>query len=54
MSEVEIDSERINLFVPWNLLREFEEEYKKAGYKTRSEAIREAMRDWIQKVRKRK
>lgn len=40
--------EKINVRVPAELLREIDEEYGKRGYTSRSEAIRDALRDWVE------
>ena len=44
--------ERIQFFVPPDLLAEFDNTIKAAMYQNRSEAIREAMRDLILKLKK--
>ncbi|WP_302082137.1 ribbon-helix-helix domain-containing protein [Salinibaculum rarum] len=40
--------EKINVRVPSELLREIDEEYSRRGYASRSEAIRDALRDWVE------
>lgn len=42
------ESEKINVRVPRTFLQMIDEEYKRRGYATRSEAIRDALRDWIE------
>lgn len=42
------ESEKINVRVPATLLRMIDEEYERRGYASRSEAIRDALRDWIE------
>lgn len=42
------ESEKINVRVPATLLRMIDEEYERRGYANRSEAIRDALRDWIE------
>lgn len=38
---------KIDVRVPNHLLEEIDEEYERRGYTSRSEAIRDALRDWI-------
>ncbi|WP_226043029.1 ribbon-helix-helix domain-containing protein [Natrinema sp. DC36] len=38
---------KIDVRVPNRLLEEIDEEYERRGYTSRSEAIRDALRDWI-------
>lgn len=45
---------KISVKIPWDLLRDFDEDIKNHGYANRSEAIREAMRTFLQQLRKRK
>lgn len=45
--------DRINVSVDGNLLKEFDEAIKSHGYKTRSAAISEAMRDLLDKLAER-
>jgi Arc/MetJ-type ribon-helix-helix transcriptional regulator len=40
------EMEKINVRVPVTLLEEIDEEYERRGYTSRSEAIRDALRDW--------
>ncbi|MCU4743350.1 ribbon-helix-helix domain-containing protein [Natronoglomus mannanivorans] len=40
-------TEKIDVRVPVALLEEIDEEYERRGYTSRSEAIRDALRDWI-------
>ncbi|WP_317175851.1 ribbon-helix-helix domain-containing protein [Halomontanus rarus] len=40
-------TEKIDVRVPVTLLEEIDEEYERRGYTSRSEAIRDALRDWI-------
>lgn len=39
--------EKIDVRVPAALLEAIEEEYSRRGYSSRSEAIRDALRDWL-------
>jgi len=39
--------EKINVRVPESLLVRIEEEWKRRGYSSKSEAIRAALRDWL-------
>lgn len=39
--------EKIDARVPAALLEEIDEEYSRRGYASRSEAIRDALRDWL-------
>lgn len=39
--------EKIDVRVPASLLEGIEEEYARRGYSSRSEAIRDALRDWL-------
>lgn len=39
--------EKIGVRVPAVLLEKIEEEYKQRGYSSRSEAVRDALRDWV-------
>jgi len=41
------DMEKINVRVPATLLQAIDEEYERRGYASRSEAIRDALRDWV-------
>ncbi|GAB3701667.1 ribbon-helix-helix domain-containing protein [Halorubrum pallidum] len=38
--------EKINVRVPESLLQRIDEEWERRGYSSRSEAIRDALRDW--------
>jgi len=38
---------KIDVRVPTHLLEKIDEEYERRGYTSRSEAIRDALRDWI-------
>lgn len=38
--------EKINVRVPEQLLNRIDEEWERRGYSSRSEAIRDALRDW--------
>jgi len=38
--------EKINVRVPEPLLQKIEEEWERRGYSSKSEAIRDALRDW--------
>ena len=40
--------EKIDVRVPAHLLERIDEEYERRGYTSRSEAIRDALRDWIE------
>lgn len=42
------DTEKINVRVPSVLLQMIDEEYERRGYGSRSEAIRDALRDWVE------
>lgn len=39
--------EKINVRVPETLLEQIEEEWERRGYSSKSEAIRDALRDWV-------
>ena len=39
--------EKINVRVPESLLTRIDEEWEDRGYSSRSEAIRDALRDWV-------
>ncbi|GGN18640.1 ribbon-helix-helix domain-containing protein [Halarchaeum nitratireducens] len=39
--------EKINVRVPESLLAEIDEEWQRRGYASKSEAIRDALRDWV-------
>lgn len=39
-------TEKIDVRVPASLLEQIDEEYERRGYTSRSEAIRDALRDW--------
>lgn len=39
--------EKINVRVPENLLSQLDEEWERRGYSSKSEAIRDALRDWL-------
>lgn len=39
--------EKIDVRVPTSVLEEIDEEYSRRGYSSRSEAIRDALRDWL-------
>lgn len=39
--------EKINVRVPESLLERIDEEWKRRGYSSKSEAIRAALRDWL-------
>lgn len=38
---------KINVRVPEALLQQIEEEWERRGYSSKSEAIRDALRDWV-------
>ncbi len=38
---------KINVRVPESLLRRIDEEWERRGYSSKSEAIRDALRDWV-------
>jgi Arc/MetJ-type ribon-helix-helix transcriptional regulator len=40
-------TEKINVRVPTQLLEQIDEEYAERGYTSRSEAIRDALRAWV-------
>lgn len=40
-------TEKINVRVPSQLLQEIDETYERRGYTSRSEAIRDALRAWV-------
>ncbi len=40
-------TEKIDVRVPVQLLQRIDEEYERRGYTSRSEAIRDALRDWV-------
>jgi Arc/MetJ-type ribon-helix-helix transcriptional regulator len=39
--------EKINVRVPESLLKRIDEEWERRGYSSKSEAIRDALRDWV-------
>jgi Arc/MetJ-type ribon-helix-helix transcriptional regulator len=39
--------EKINVRVPESLLAQIDEEWERRGYSSKSEAIRDALRDWV-------
>jgi Arc/MetJ-type ribon-helix-helix transcriptional regulator len=39
--------EKINVRVPSSLLEKIDEEWERRGYSSKSEAIRDALRDWV-------
>lgn len=39
--------EKINVRVPESLLQQIDEEWERRGYSSKSEAIRDALRDWV-------
>jgi Arc/MetJ-type ribon-helix-helix transcriptional regulator len=39
--------EKINVRVPQSLLSQIDEEWEHRGYSSKSEAIRDALRDWV-------
>jgi Arc/MetJ-type ribon-helix-helix transcriptional regulator len=39
--------EKINVRVPKSLLQRIDEEWEQRGYSSKSEAIRDALRDWV-------
>mgnify|MGYP006277759811 FL=1 len=39
--------EKINVRVPESLLSQIDEEWERRGYSSKSEAIRDALRDWL-------
>jgi Arc/MetJ-type ribon-helix-helix transcriptional regulator len=39
--------EKINVRVPESLLMRIDEEWERRGYSSKSEAIRDALRDWV-------
>jgi Arc/MetJ-type ribon-helix-helix transcriptional regulator len=39
--------EKINVRVPESLLTQIDEEWERRGYASKSEAIRDALRDWV-------
>jgi len=41
------ETEKINVRVPTQLLDQIDEEYAERGYTSRSEAIRDALRAWV-------
>lgn len=41
------DTTKIDVRVPTELLEQIDEEYAERGYTSRSEAIRDALRDWL-------
>lgn len=41
------ETTKIDVRVPTGLLEEIDEEYERRGYTSRSEAIRDALRDWV-------
>jgi metal-responsive CopG/Arc/MetJ family transcriptional regulator len=40
-------TEKIDVRVPVRLLKQIDEAYERRGYTSRSEAIRDALRDWV-------
>jgi Arc/MetJ-type ribon-helix-helix transcriptional regulator len=40
--------EKINVRVPESLLTQVDEEWERRGYASKSEAIRDALRDWVE------
>lgn len=40
--------EKINVRVPKALLQRIDEEWERRGYSSKSEAIRDALRDWVE------
>lgn len=40
--------EKINVRVPETLLERIDEEWERRGYSSKSEAIRDALRDWVE------
>lgn len=43
-------SERITVLIPEDMLRRLEEVMKRKGYATKSELIRDALREFLEKV----
>lgn len=41
------DTEKIDVRVPSHLVRKIDAEYERRGYTSRSEAIRDALRTWV-------
>lgn len=39
--------EKINVRVPSSLLEQIDDEWERRGYSSKSEAIRDALRDWV-------
>lgn len=39
--------EKINVRVPESLMTQIDEEWERRGYSSKSEAIRDALRDWV-------
>ena len=39
--------EKINVRVPESLLQQIDDEWERRGYSSKSEAIRDALRDWV-------
>ena len=39
--------EKINVRVPQSLLQRIDDEWERRGYSSKSEAIRDALRDWV-------
>lgn len=39
--------EKINVRIPESLLQRIDEEWERRGYASKSEAIRDALRDWV-------
>ena len=39
--------EKINVRVPQSLLQQIDDEWERRGYSSKSEAIRDALRDWV-------
>ena len=45
---------KVSISLPDYLLEDFDDVWKGAGYGNRSEAVREALRDLIQKIKRRR
>lgn len=41
------ETTKIDVRVPTTMIEEIDEEYERRGYTSRSEAIRDALRDWL-------
>lgn len=41
-------TQKIDVRVPVSLIEQIDEEYERRGYTSRSEAIRDALRDWVE------